>query len=135
MKKQKLITLLTVITLLPFNVLADELPSYVHPDEGEPLVETVDGAYGRVTESQPEFLADKYAEAESLGLTVNKTVEELDNPSGLYYKYYDQYDVVNKAVSDYQTANPIMIAALPVKNPQNQASHQRSTMLYVQRVI
>ena len=104
MKKQKLITLLTVITLLPFNVLADELPSYVHPDEGEPLVETVDGAYGRVTESQPEFLADKYNEAESLGLTVNKTVEELDNPSGLYYKYYDQYDTVNQAVSDYKTA-------------------------------
>ena len=104
MKKQKLITLLTVITLLPFNVLADELPSYVHPDEQEPLVETVDGAYGRVTESQPEFLADKYNEAESLGLTVNKTVEELDNPSGLYYKYYDQYDTVNQAVSDYKTA-------------------------------
>lgn len=104
MKKQKLITLLTVITLLPFNVLADELPSYVHPDEQEPLVETVDGAYGRVTESQPEFLADKYNEAESLGLTVNKTVEELDNPSGLYYKYYDQYDAVNQAVSDYKTA-------------------------------
>ena len=104
MKKQKLITLLTVITLLPFNVLADELPSYVHPDEQEPLVETVDGAYGRVTESPPEFLADKYNEAESLGLTVNKTVEELDNPSGLYYKYYDQYDTVNQAVSDYKTA-------------------------------
>ena len=104
MKKQKLITLLTVITLLPFNVLADELPSYIHPDEREPLVETIDGTYGRVTESQPEFLADKYAEAESLGLTVNKTVEELDNPRGLYNKYYDQYDAVNQAVSDYKTA-------------------------------
>ena len=104
MKKQKFITLLTVLTLLPINVLADELPSYIHPDEREPLVETVDGAYGRVTESQPEFLADKYNEAESLGLTVNKTVEELDNPSGLYYKYYDQYDTVNQAVSDYKTA-------------------------------
>jgi putative C protein alpha-antigen len=103
-KKQKFITLLTVLTLLPINVLADELPSYIHPDEREPLVETVDGAYGRVTESQPEFLADKYNEAESLGLTVNKTVEELDNPSGLYYKYYDQYDTVNQAVSDYKTA-------------------------------
>ena len=116
-KKQKLITLLTVITLLPFNVLADELPSYVHPDEGEPLVETVDGAYGRVTESQPEFLADKYAEAESLGLTVNKTVEELDNPSGLYYKYYDQYDVVNKAVSDYQTAKSNYDSGLTSQEP------------------
>ena len=104
MKKQKLITLLTVLTLLPINVLADELPSYIHPDEREPLVETVDGAYGRVTESQPEFLADKYAEAESLGLTVNKTVEDMDNPRGLYNKYYDQYDAVNQAVSDYKTA-------------------------------
>ena len=104
MKKQKFITLLTVLTLLPINVLADELPSYIHPDEREPLVETVDGAYGRVTESQPEFLADKYAEAESLGLTVNKTVEDMDNPRGLYNKYYDQYDVVNQAVSDYKTA-------------------------------
>ena len=104
MKKQKLITLLTVLILLPINVLADELPSYIHPDEREPLVETVDGAYGRVTESQPEFLADKYAEAESLGLTVNKTVEDMDNPRGLYNKYYDQYDTVNQAVSDYKTA-------------------------------